>query len=168
MRDHLTRSRLRRAALYALLTALLLAADQASKAFARGLTAPRTLIPDVLRLRFVENTGVSFSLLSAQPAAVLALTVLAIGVGAYLLRKELRSPLSRVAASLMLSGAVGNLIDRLLFGRVTDFFETLFVRFAVFNAADAFLTIGCGLMLIALIRDEKSKGHSSRRGSAEE
>ena len=146
---------LRRVAPYALLTALLLAADQLSKAYARGLTAPRVLIPGVVQLRFVENTGVSFSLLQASPHAVLALTVIGLLLGAYLLRNELHSGLSRFAACLLLSGALGNLIDRLLRGRVTDFFETLFVRFAVFNAADAFLTVGCVLMLIALLQNER-------------
>ena len=52
---------------------------------------------------------------------------------------------------LMLGGALGNAADRLLLGYVPDMIELLFVRFAVFNAADAALTIGCGMMLISLL-----------------
>ena len=59
--------------------------------------------------------------------------------------------LGGLAAGLMLGGAVGNLVDRLLRGSVKDMFECLFVRFAVFNAADAFLTVGAVLMAISIL-----------------
>ena len=52
---------------------------------------------------------------------------------------------------LMLGGALGNLADRLLTGTVTDMIELLFVRFAVFNVADACLTAGCALMIVSLL-----------------
>ena len=56
-----------------------------------------------------------------------------------------------MAAALMLGGAVGNMLDRFLRGYVVDMFQVLFVRFAVFNVADAALTIGVGLMAVSLL-----------------
>ena len=53
---------------------------------------------------------------------------------------------------MMLGGALGNMLDRFLTGFVPDLIEFLFVRFAVFNLADACLVIGCGLVIIDLFR----------------
>ena len=56
---------------------------------------------------------------------------------------------------MMLGGAAGNMVDRFLTGFVPDMIEFLFIRFAVFNVADACLVIGCALVIIDLIRGEK-------------
>ena len=56
---------------------------------------------------------------------------------------------------MMLGGALGNLWDRLFLGYVPDMIEFLFVRFAVFNLADAGLVTGCALVMLALLRKEK-------------
>ena len=60
----------------------------------------------------------------------------------------------RAALVLILSGGIGNLIDRVLHGYVVDFFATTFVNFAVFNVADCFVCIGVGLLMVAVIREE--------------
>ena len=57
---------------------------------------------------------------------------------------------------LMLCGAYSNMLDRFLYGTVTDMVEFLFVRFAVFNLADALLCLGCLLLMISLWREEKA------------
>ncbi|MBQ6382906.1 MAG: signal peptidase II [Clostridia bacterium] len=135
-----------------LIVPAVLAADRVLK-----LLAPRlpeegmTLIPGMLQLRFTVNRGIAFSLLSGQPRllGVLSLAVIA-GMILFLRKKELK-PFPLAALMLMLGGALGNAADRLLLGYVPDMIELLFVRFAVFNAADAALTIGCGMMLISLL-----------------
>ena len=68
-----------------------------------------------------------------------------------LLRRYPLGTLSRIAAMLMLGGAAGNMLDRFFRGYVVDMFETLFVRFAVFNVADAALTVGTVLMAASLL-----------------
>lgn len=131
---------------YGWIAAAVVAADQAVKALARRLTGPVTLIPGVLGLRYSENTGMAFSLLSRHTWLLTLLSIALIGIGWAALRRYRLGPLSRLAAMLMLGGALGNLIDRLLLGYVTDMFEVLLFRFAIFNVADAALTIG-GLLL---------------------
>ncbi len=114
-----------------------------------------TLIPGVLGLTRARNTGVAFSLFSGRPwlLAVLSIGILA-GAFFYLRGKRL-SGLTRVGLMMMLGGALGNLWDRLFLGYVPDMIEFLFVRFAVFNLADAGLVTGCALVMLALLRKEK-------------
>ena len=54
----------------------------------------------------------------------------------------------------MAGGGLGNLYDRLVYGSVIDFIDPIFVRFAVFNPADAFICVGAALAFVALLRDE--------------
>lgn len=136
---------------YAALAAAVLAADLVSKQAARLMTGPVTLIPGILGLRYAENTGMAFSLFSGQPW-LLGLLSLALIVGGWLvLRRYTLGPLARTAAMLMLGGAAGNMLDRLITGYVVDMIEVLLFRFAIFNVADAALTIGCILMAVSLL-----------------
>lgn len=136
---------------YAFLSLLVVAADQAAKAWARTLTEPVVLIPGVLGLRYTVNTGMAFSMLSGRAWLLGLASVAVIVAGALALRRFRLGPLSRTAAALMLGGAVGNMLDRLLLGYVTDMVEVLLFRFAVFNVADAALCVGCALMAASLI-----------------
>ena len=135
---------------YAWIAVLVVVADQAVKAFARALTRPVTLIPHLIGLRYSENTGMAFSLLNQHTWLLTLLSIAMIAVGWLVLRRYQLGKLSRVAAMLMLGGAVGNLIDRLFIGYVVDMFEVLLFRFAIFNVADMALTIG-GVLLAATL-----------------
>lgn len=144
-----------------------LIADQLTKHWARGLTQPMTLIPGVIGLRYAENTGMAFSLLSGQPWLLGVLSAVLIIAGAMVLRRYRLGRLSRVAAMLMLGGAVGNMIDRFFTGYVVDMIEVLAFRFAIFNVADACLTVGCCLMAVSLLfkPDEWSEKHGNTEGN---
>lgn len=113
------------------------------------------LIPGVLALRRAMNTGMAFSLFRGHPWLLGVLSVLIIG-GAILYFRGKQVP-ARSAAGLMmmLGGAVGNMADRLLNRFVPDMFELLFVRFAIFNVADIFLVLGCGLTAIGFLHEEQ-------------
>ena len=81
-----------------------------------------------------------------------------------MLRRYRLGTLASVAAMLMLGGAAGNMIDRLVHGYVVDMFEVLLFRFAIFNVADAALTVGCVLMAVSLLLrpdDWSEKKHGS-------
>ena len=128
------------------------AADRALKIAAFRLPAEGVvLIPGVLRLHYAENRGIAFSLLSGQPRLLGLLSLAAIAGMLWVLRKKPIGAWPRFALALMLGGAAGNAVDRLALGFVPDMIETLFMRFAVFNLADAALTVGCALMLISLL-----------------
>ncbi|MBQ8554477.1 MAG: signal peptidase II [Clostridia bacterium] len=133
------------------LAAVVVAADQVVKRLCVGLTGSVTLIPGVLRLTYAENTGMAFSLLSGMPWLLGILSGLCILIGWLVLRRYRLGMLSRMAAMLMLGGAAGNMIDRLMQGYVIDMFEVLLFDFAVFNVADAALTAGAVLMAISLL-----------------
>lgn len=133
------------------IAAVVVAADQLVKALARGLTGPVTLIPHVIGLRYRENTGMAFSLFSRHTWLLALLSVALIVVGWLVIRRYRLGKLSRVAAMLMLGGALGNLMDRVFVGYVVDMFEVLLFRFAVFNVADVALTVGSALLAVTLL-----------------
>lgn len=137
------------------IAAAVVAADQLMKALARNLTGPVTLIPHVIGLQYRENTGMAFSLLSNHTWLLALLSVAMIAVGWLILHRYQLGRLSRVAAMLMLGGALGNLIDRVFIGYVVDMFEILIFRFAIFNVADVALTIGCALLAVTLLFSPK-------------
>ena len=76
-----------------------------------------------------------------------------------ILRKKAIRPLPMAGLMLMLGGAAGNMADRFLTGYVPDMIELLFVRFAIFNVADACLCVGCGLVILSqLLPPRKAAG----------
>ena len=125
--------------------------DQLTKWLCTSLTGSVTLIPHVLALTYTENTGMAFSMFSGRAWVLGVVSVVCILVGWLVLRRYRLGMLSRVAAMLMLGGAVGNMIDRFFRGYVVDMFEALFVEFAIFNVADAALTVGTALMAVSLL-----------------
>ena len=152
---------------YALAAAVVLA-DQAVKALVGGLTQPVVLIPGVLQLTYAENTGMAFSLLAGNSWLLGVFSLVCMAAGWLVLRRYRLGPVSRASAMLMLGGAAGNALDRLIRGYVIDMFEVLFVRFAVFNVADAALTVGTGLMALSLLvcaEDWKDKQEDTKDGA---
>lgn len=111
------------------------------------------LVPGFFDLTWVENTGVSMGLLRADGAAgrwllVGATLVIAVGVAVWIARETNR--VDTVALGLVLGGALGNIVDRVRFGYVVDFFHTWWRdhHFYVFNVADAAITVGVILLLL--------------------
>lgn len=112
---------------------------------------PITLIDGFLDLRYVLNSGASFSMLQGA-GSILALLVIAIIVFMVLMARKLESTPEAVALGLVLGGAVGNLLDRVFRGdgwfdgAVVDFVDFSF--FPAFNVADSAITVGAGLILL--------------------
>ena len=130
--------------------------DRASKLlWPRIPPAGLTLIPGVVGLRPVKNTGMAFSLFSGHPWILAAGSLIILAGGILFFRGKEVSPLTGAGLMMMLGGAAGNLVDRFAMGYVPDMIELQFVRFAIFNLADAFLVIGCGLVILSLFRAEK-------------
>ena len=155
---------------YGWIAALALVLDQLTKLWAQGLGDARlVLLSGVVGLRYAENTGMAFSLLSGRPWLLGVLSAALIVLGALALRRYRLGALPSVAAMLMLGGAAGNMLDRLLRGYVVDMVETLFIQFPIFNLADACLTVGCVLMAWSLIfrpKDWSEKKHGDTEGNA--
>lgn len=100
-------------------------------------------LPHLMDLTFVKNTGAAFSMLSEHTWMLTACSLVMSAVLAVAVwKKFFVHPLGRTALTLVLAGAVGNLIDRAFRGYVVDMFRTLFIDFAVFNVADICVVVG--------------------------
>ena len=150
--------------IYLLIAAAVCAADQLLKYWIVThirFGGSMDLIPGVLGLTNVRNTGMAFSMLS-EHTWVLTLISAAVAVAITVLLIRGKSPKwEKLALALVLGGAVGNLIDRARLGYVVDMFRTLFVDFAVFNLADAFIDVGavvfCVLYIVRAVREERER-----------
>jgi signal peptidase II len=109
------------------------------------------VVPHVLSLTVVHNTGVAFGLLSGLgPAPVVALAVAVLGVLLYNSAAWSATAAGQWGLGLMLGGALGNVVERVRFGYVLDYLD-LHV-WPVFNLADTAVVAGAGLLLLALSR----------------
>lgn len=102
-------------------------------------------LPGVLGLTHIHNTGAAFSMLEGGGARwfFVVLTVAFVAAALWVLyAKKLRHPLGKWSWVMLIAGAMGNLIDRCLFGYVVDMFEVQFIHFAIFNVADIFVVVG--------------------------
>ena len=106
-----------------------------------GQSAP--LLPGVVQLTRLHNTGAAWSSFSGKTGLLAAVTVVLLAAVVYLVVKKIvRHPLGLSAAMLVLGGGIGNMIDRIFRGYVVDMFHVLFMEFAVFNVADICVVVG--------------------------
>jgi signal peptidase II len=134
------------------ITLAVIAIDRVTKLLAPKLPAEGiTLIPGVIGLRYAENRGIAFSLLSGHPRLLGVLSLILIVAGYLWLRKKQFGNFRLTGLALMAGGAAGNMFDRLISGYVPDMIETLFVHFPIFNIADSCLTVGCVMLIISLL-----------------
>jgi signal peptidase II len=151
---------------YGWLLLLLLVVDQASKALIRQLPlgGNLTIAPGLLWLSHVQNTGASFSTFQGMNTALVFVSLAALGLLLYY-HDSFRTKAEKVFLTLLFVGVIGNLVDRVLFGGVTDLFDLGW--FPVFNVADSCLTIGVvGLIVYEMFwkgrkgRQKKNSPHS--------
>ena len=143
----------RRLALLGGAAAAVVVLDQLSKAWVRGTLVPGrpvTLIPHVMDLSLVYNTGAAFSMGEGKGALFVLIAAVICVACCVLAWREREMPPALVATlGCVCGGGIGNAIDRVVAGRVTDFFATTFMDFAVFNVADIFIT--CGVILAFIL-----------------
>ena len=110
-----------------------------------------TIINNFLYLTYVRNTGVAWSILENNAFAALIISlVIIIGIINYVYKNKINNKLEKIAYALVLGGAVGNLIDRIIYGYVIDFIDVrLFnYNYPIFNLADIFIVVGVILLVI--------------------
>ncbi len=143
------------------LIALLTVIDQIIKFFVIKDIMPIGELPvlnGILRLRYVENTGAVFGSLQNSTTVLIILTsVILVACIFLLMSKKIDNKFLFSSLLLIVSGGIGNLIDRIARGYVIDYIEFLFVNFAIFNFADCLVTVGAfsmmGYLIVDLIRD---------------
>lgn len=115
------------------------------------------IIRDFFDITYVRNYGAGFSILQNQTIIFYIIGIIAIIVFTYFLIKDKSSSLNKAAYLLIIGGTIGNLVDRLVHIYVVDFldFNIFGYDFPVFNFADCFLTIGCAILIISTLKEEK-------------
>ncbi|EHJ55701.1 lipoprotein signal peptidase [Streptococcus urinalis FB127-CNA-2] len=140
------------------LVSLLIILDQISKLWIVehiALNKIKTVIPNIVSLTYLRNYGAAFSILQNQQWLFSLITIVVITAAIYYLIKQKNASLwMKLALILIISGGIGNFIDRLRLGYVVDMVHLDFINFAIFNVADSYLSIGVFLLVLALWREE--------------
>jgi signal peptidase II len=162
----------RKLAIFMTILALGLPLDQVTKVLVQlklPLGSQEPLIPGLLNLVHVRNKGAAFGLLSGLSTEFawlffVATTALVLGVLGYLLWRlpDDHWP-AALGYSLILTGALGNLIDRVRLGEVVDFIDVYWGRYhwPAFNVADSLVCVGTAILVWVIIRDEKTADASN-------
>ncbi len=142
--------------LFAAVVIAIIAFDQVTKALVRANFAHAgdsvVVIPGLFDFQLVHNMGAAFGVLSGHQAYFIAMAaVISCLIIAYLVMSHHHSAFETVTLALIVSGAIGNVIDRIARGYVTDFIATTFIDFPVFNVADCAITVGCVLFVLAFV-----------------
>ncbi len=113
-----------------------------------------TVIPGLLELNYVENTGAAFSLFEGKTYILSVFSVVVLIVGVYLLfARKIKSKVMLTSLVMIMGGGLGNLIDRIAYHFVVDYIKVLLIDFPVFNFADCFITVGEFILIGYLIWD---------------
>ena len=125
----------------------------------------KILIDNFLKFIYIRNTGAAFGILSGNIIFLIGISLLLIFYIVKEMKKNIDNNLSLLSFSLILGGAVGNLIDRIFRGYVVDFISfTLFQReMSIFNIADMYITIGVILLIYIVLKEGKYERVSSRK-----
>lgn len=140
-----------RIAMYWIIVILSVIVDQTTKAAAREVLEESSmeLIPGVINLIHVENTGAAFSLGQGATLLFVAVAIAFVIAATLIVWRTPDLPYGLVITiGLVAGGGLGNMIDRIMGGSVTDFIATAFIDFPVFNVADICVTIGVILSII--------------------
>lgn len=130
---------------------ILLILDQISKYFIYLIKPNIELIPNLLSISYVENTGIAFGIFNNINIGIIyIISFLGIAVTLYLLKTE-KDLAKRNYIYVILAGGIGNIIDRIFRGFVIDFIDTPFI--ATFNLADSFIVIGVIIYIILSIKN---------------
>jgi signal peptidase II len=171
--------------------ALILVVDQVSKSLVRVLWSASSVIPwdgwvaaliepqfgpydslpligQIVFLSHVRNTGAAFGLLPGyQPVFMLTSIVVLVVVAAYWRRARPSGWPVVIGLALVSAGAVGNLIDRAVLGRVTDFVDVAVIDFPVFNVADSAILVGVTILVAWLLFGPQPEAETHTDATAE-
>ena len=148
-----------------LITALIVGVDQLIKYFVDLYLKPVEVvdfIPKVLQFRYLENDGAMMGFMNGRTELMTVLSIICfIVVATLLFMGKFKNKVDYISLVLIISGGLGNIIDRLFRGYVIDYIEVLFVDFYVFNFADCLVTVGAFLLLFNQIyqiyKEQKAK-----------
>lgn len=131
--------------------------DQLTKFLALQYLAPVGSVPlweNVMHLTYVENTGAAFGMLKDHRWVFLVISTVALGgMIVYMFFNKTKHPLETTAVAFIVGGGIGNMIDRIARGFVVDFVDVKCIPYwkYIFNVADIFVCVGCGLFILYIL-----------------
>ena len=145
---------------FPLVAVMLILLDQLSKQWIVNhipLNAIRKCVPGIFSLTYLRNYGAAFSILQNQQWFFTVITLAVVGAACYYFIKNINGNFWFLFGLLLIiSGGIGNFIDRLRLGYVIDMVHLDFMNFAIFNVADSYLTVGVVILFIALWKEEEN------------
>ena len=155
---------------YLLVLILCVAADQAVKFYVVShltLYESAPLLPGLVELLYIRNTGGGFSILTGHTWILTILTaILMAGIAVLLIKKTFPHPLAMWTMTIILGGGLGNLIDRVRLGYVVDMFNFQFMNYPVFNVADILVVCGViGFAIYYIFLYEKQEKKEEQHGT---
>lgn len=122
------------------------------------------VIPNIFQLTMTKNQGAAFGVFQGARWIFVIITFGALGLMTSMIEYSKRHnmpEIGRVGLCLVMGGALGNLVDRIVVGHVVDFFYLVAIEFPIFNVADIFITIGGAMILISILFEKKLKARLS-------
>ena len=154
---------------YSLIIAVGIGLDQLTKWLAVLFLKPLETFPlleGVLHLTYVENRGAAFGMLADKRYIFMIISTVMIVVLSFVLYGGFYNSkrIYPIAMAMIVSGGIGNMIDRVALGYVVDFIDFRLINFAVFNGADSFVCVGAGILMLALILDIIEESKQKKQG----
>lgn len=140
--------------IYELIIAILIGLDQLSKYWVLNYLQEIGSIPviqNVFHLTYVENRGAAFGMFQNNQMIFVVVAIVASIFGLYYLHTKKMHSIGKVGIMLIISGAIGNLIDRVRLGFVVDYFDFRIIWEYVFNVADVFVVVGTAMLCIYIL-----------------
>ncbi len=126
------------------------------------------VIKNILSFTYVENRGIAFGMFAGKRILFIIISVIVLVAVVFVVvktPKQSRGKFLKLGSALVISGAVGNLTDRIIKGFVVDFIEVKFIDFPVFNIADIAVCVGAAMLIIHfLFFDSKNVGSAEDKG----
>lgn len=145
---------------FPLAAVILILLDQLSKQWIVNhipLNAIRKCVPGIFSLTYLRNYGAAFSIFQNQQWFFTVITLTVVGAACYYFIKNINGNFWFLFGLLLIiSGGIGNFIDRLRLSYVVDMVHLDFMNFAIFNVADSYLTVGVVILFIALWKEEEN------------
>lgn len=155
----------RRFQIFLAIVAALVAVDQVVKHWARTVAEGvegrvfNALWPEIFELKLVYNEGIAFGMMQGAGVVLAPIAVaIAVGAGWYIYKNKDEPICTTITMGLLAAGAIGNLIDRVLDGRVTDMFWIRAINFPVFNVADVCITAAGTMLVLTSLKEMIAAG----------
>lgn len=154
------------------LAVIVLVLDQLVKYIVRSSLALNQLVaiwPHVLAIDYIVNPGAAWSMLGNARWLLIVIALVVIGVVIYIQTRYRPRLVYQVGMGLVLGGALGNLVDRVIYGHVTDYIYVQIINYPVFNLADSAIVVGVLLILWqSLISGNKDQNEANKEPKSSE